>query len=253
MLDEEGVEVGEVRRDPVEAHFGHDQLEAGVPIEHAAIHHLPHRPTGLDVGEEGLSEDVGGELHHQVHFAAVHFPDLAVGAIELLEEEALLEPEPGMHDEGESERLALGPERLPVPVEERRHLRMREKSGDEGAGETRLGDPSKLGDHARHVGARTDCADEQQTVRRGSEGVRCPAVVGARSGVPDLEGPDAVRHVVGEVTDTRITMVDDLRGDALAVHLLETHVKVVHAPVPARDMFLDDLGGTHDHLAERHD
>ena len=105
-------------------------------------------------------EHLRGEAHHEVHLAAVGLLDLPVDPVELFVEEALLEAEAGVHEDGQMPCGALQPQGLPVGIVERRHVRVGEEARSEGSGEPLIGEPPQLGNGGIHVGARTDGSDE---------------------------------------------------------------------------------------------
>ena len=152
----ERVEMGEHGGQPVGAHLAHDELQVRVAVEHTTEHELPHRSAALDAGEEVGGEHVAGEQHDAVHVAAAALGDLPVDPGHAVVDDALFEAEPGVHDEREAVGLAGGEERLPVRVEERRHVGVAHEARHERADEAVLCDRIELRDRRVHVGARTD-------------------------------------------------------------------------------------------------
>ena len=170
-------------------------------------------------------------------------------------EEALFEAVARVDDDRQAARFTLGPERLPVCVEERRLTGVGEEAGCERSSEAVIREPSQLGDGRVHVGTRAHGADEQQTVRRGTERVVRPAVVRTRPCIPHIEWPHAIRHIVGEISHAGVAVVHQLGGDALTIHLFEAHIEVVNSPKSPRlgQVLEGDLGAVHRPLGQRHD
>ena len=225
-----GVEVPQGRRQPVGAHLGHHQAEPRVAVEDPTEHQLPHGPPRPQIEREeplGVVDD----LREQV-VAALGF-HLHPEGVDLVHELALLRAVPGVYDDRQSEVLTGRPERIEEPVVQRRQVRPRTDAGHVGPGEAVMGDPLELRQHPLHVRGRRRVPHEEDAVHCLAEYVRRPAVVGPRPGGDHVLGVPVVQGAERE-DRPRVTAVDELRRNALAVHLRQTPVRVPGTEVAAR-------------------
>ena len=108
-------------------------------------------------------------------------------------------------------------------------------------GESVVGDPLEVGHGRFHVRARADGGRHEESVLGKAEGVRHPPVPGVCPRIPRLEGVLPVGGVVEEVAQAKVTVVDQLGGHSLAVHVGEPEHGVVQS-VPTRAVGLLDFG-----------
>ena len=97
-----------------------------------------------------------------------------------------------------------------------------------------VGHPVELGQLRLHVDAGSDRACDQEAVGCEAERVRAIAVPALGSCLPRVKAVVAPGHVVEHVAQARVTEVDELSSNALAIHVRKAQYRVVQTvPVVA--------------------
>ena len=98
--------------------------------------------------------------------------------------------------------------------------------------ESVIGQPLELGHRGGDIDTRTAGANEEHPVLDVTERVVQPAVVGPHAGLAHLVVVSAVEDVVEDGRRSVVAEVDELPGNALAVHLAQPDLGIPDAPIP---------------------
>ena len=178
---EHRVEIAECRRDPVGSDFRHDEFQVRVAVEDAAEHQLPHRPPGLDIGEELSGEDLAPDTFHDGIRRIARSIEFGIDRLDNGEVPARFRSEASVYEQRQAPILTQRPDRFPVFVEQRGHVGRGHETRRVGADEAVVGDPLELGECRVEVVAGTAGADEEHAAAGSSERVGDPPVVRART------------------------------------------------------------------------